>query len=66
MIDDKLQEVGRRHKRQRAALEATAAELAPLIRAARRQSDPPTLRQLATLTGLSYARIHQIEKGADG
>jgi hypothetical protein len=56
---EKLQTVGRRYQRRRRALEATYAELVPLIREARRTQ---TLRAIASLTGLSFARIHQIEK----
>lgn len=58
-----LVRVGRRYQRRRRALEMTHAELVPLIRAARREG--LTLRRIGELTGLSYARVYQIEKEAE-
>lgn len=57
-----LEEAGRRYRRQRRAIEATHAELVPLILEARRAG--MTLRAIAEATGLSFARIHQIEQEA--
>ena len=59
---DELRRVGQRHQRQRRAVEATYRELVPLILEARHSG--LSLRAIATETGLSFARIHQIEKGA--
>ncbi len=56
---NKLQETGRRYQRRRLAVEQTYAELVPLIREARKTM---SLRAIAAQTGLSFARIHQIEK----
>ena len=56
---DKLQETGRRYQRRRRAMETTYGELVPLIREARKTQ---TLRAIAQQTGLSFARIYQIEK----
>lgn len=57
-----LAKVARRYARQRRAADATKAELVPLILAARHSG--LTLRDVAAQTGLSYARIHQIEQEA--
>jgi hypothetical protein len=56
---DKLQEAGRRYQRRRQAVDVSYAELVPLILEAR---ETQTLRAIATKTGLSWARIHQIVK----
>jgi len=55
-----LERVGRLYQKRRRDLDATKSELAPLIREARK--DGMTLRRIASLTGLSYARVYQIEK----
>jgi hypothetical protein len=57
---DELQKTARRYQRQRQAVAATYAALVPMIRDAR--SRGLTLRAIAGMTGLSFARIHQIEK----
>jgi len=59
---DDLQRTARRHQRLRRDLAVTHAELVPLIRAARQSG--MTLRAIAEITGLSWARIYQIEKEA--
>ena len=59
---DDLQRTARRHQRLRRVLAVTHAELVPLIRAARQSGR--TLRAIAEITGLSWARIYQIEKEA--
>jgi hypothetical protein len=51
--------LARRYQRQRRALETTYAELVPAILEARKTQ---TLRAIAAETGLSFARIHQIER----
>ena len=51
--------LARRYQRQRRAADETYAELVPLILEARKTR---SLRAIAAETGLSYARIHQIEK----
>ena len=56
---DDLEKTARRYQKQRAATAATYAELVPLIREARKSQ---TLRAIAAVTGLSFARIYQIEK----
>ena len=61
MSNAELIQVGRRYQRQRRALEASHAALVPLILEARQTM---TLRAIAEATGLSFARIHQIEKEA--
>jgi molybdate-binding protein len=55
-----LEKVGRRYARQRAAVELTHRELVEQILAARAAG--VTLRDVAAKSGLSFARIHQIEK----
>ncbi len=57
-----LERVAKRYQRQRAAAAATYDELVPLIRAER--AGGKTLRAIAETTGLSFARIHQIEKAS--
>lgn len=57
-----LAKVARRYARQRRAAQATQTDLVPLILEARNSG--LTLRDIAAQTGLSYARIHQIEKEA--
>lgn len=59
---DALVRTARRYQRQRKAAAETYIELVPLIRQAR--AGGATLRTLAAMTGLSFARIHQIEKEA--
>ncbi len=54
-----LKTTGRRYQRRRLAAETTYAELVPLILEARKTQ---TLRAIAEQTGLSFARIHQIER----
>lgn len=58
---DQTTRVARRYQRQRRALDATYAELVPLILEARKMY---TLRAVAAMTGLSFGRIHQIEQEA--
>ena len=61
---DELQKAARRYQRQRQATAASYAVLVPLIREARARG--LTLRTIAAMTGLSFARIHQIEKEPHG
>lgn len=60
---DDLERTARRYQRQRSAAAATYVDLVRLIREARHSGK--TLRAIADLTGLSFARIHQIEREAD-
>jgi DNA-directed RNA polymerase sigma subunit (sigma70/sigma32) len=59
---EQMQRAARRYQRQRIQLEATYAELVPMIVEARQSGR--TLRAIAQVTGLSFGRIHQIEKEA--
>jgi DNA-directed RNA polymerase sigma subunit (sigma70/sigma32) len=63
---DELDAIAARFRRRRALLAESTTELEAWIRRARRAPDPPTLRAIAAKTGLSYARIHQIEKDGHG
>jgi hypothetical protein len=54
-----LERVGQRYQRRRQILTRTHAQLVPLILEARRQG--LSLRQIADVTGLSFARIYQID-----
>lgn len=55
-----LEIAARRYQRQRAAADRSYAALVPLILEAR--SSGMSLRAVAAVTGLSWGRIHQIEK----
>jgi hypothetical protein len=59
---DDLTRVARRYQRERVTAASTYVQLVGLILAARRSG--MTLRAIADVTGLSFARIHQIEKEA--
>jgi hypothetical protein len=59
---DDLTRTSRVYQRRRAATAETYAALVPLIRQAR--TSGMTLRAIANVTGLSFARIYQIEKDA--
>ena len=56
-----LQTVARRYQHQRRAVAVTHSRLVPLILEARQTM---SLRAIAEMTGLSFARIHQIEQEA--
>jgi transcriptional regulator with XRE-family HTH domain len=60
---DELTRTGRRYQRRRRLLEETHDELVVQILEARKTL---TLRAIADRTGLSFARIHQIEKDHRG
>lgn len=59
---DDLARVARRYQRQRTAASDTYHDLVPLILAARKSG--MTLRAIADATGLTFARIHQIERSS--
>ena len=59
---DELVRVSRRYQRQRTAAHDTYVALVPLILGARKSG--MTLRAIADATGLTFARIYQIEKEA--
>jgi hypothetical protein len=59
---DDLARTAKRYQRERVTVGNTYVQLVGLILAARRSG--MTLRAIADVTGLSFARIHQIEKEA--
>lgn len=61
-MEQELQNLGERYEAARQAVDVAQAELHAKIREARRQG--MTLRQIGELSGLSYARIHQLTKEA--
>lgn len=60
MDDHTLRRLGQRHQRRISAVNESRAELGSAILEARRSG--MTLRKIADLTGLSFARVHQIEQ----
>ena len=59
---DDLARTAKRYQRVRSQTADAYHDLVPLILAARKSG--MTLRAIADATGLTFARIHQIEKGA--
>ena len=58
-----LRAASRRHRIAERRVEQTRAELHRLVLEARRQEPQPSLRAVGEASGLSFARIAQIEKG---